>query len=612
MVFTTLGKYELLKELGRGGFGTVYRARDTTLDVERAVKILHPAMASDPDFITRFRREAITAAKLEHPNIVPVYELGEEQGSYFLVMKFIPGGSLKELLKHEGHLSFERALVILRQIGSALEFAHQKGLIHRDVKPGNILLEEDGTARLSDFGFSKNLTGNSVSVSGGVIGTPAYIPPEVWRGKPASPATDQYALACVFFEMLTGEVLFSGDSPPEVLTRHILDGAQFPAVWPQGVPTGITEVLRRALAKEPQDRYPDISAFGAACAGANEKSAKPAPHTPIFEDQTQPEEPIQTQPPPAAKAPSTFRRYLGVGAGLITIVVCLMAGLVSMFWLFSPIWEGGNSPTPGSIIAATQILPNMIDTDDMHLMYVPEGDFVMGSDAGDNTGKPVHSIYLDAFWIDQTEVTNKQYAECVSSGGCAPPSNSSSSTRSSYYGNPQFDNHPVIWVDWFGAHAYCEWAGRRLPTEAEWEKAASWNDLTQEKYVYPWGNDFNGSILNFCDKNCALEWADKNWDDGFADTSPVMNYPGGVSPYDAYDMSGNVFEWVNDWYGETYYQSSPSSNPAGPDSGEFRVVRGGAWFFDGDLGRSALRIGDYPTIANDNIGFRCALSRSLP
>jgi len=169
MTLQKLGKYELIEELGRGGYGTVYRAREVVLDVERAVKVLHPALVSDPDFIERFRREARTTAKLEHPNIVPVYELDQVGGSYFLVMRYLAGGSLKALLEREGHLPFERALEITRQVAAALDFAHSEKeiLIHRDVKPGNILFEADGeTVRLTDFGFAKALSGaNSQSVS---------------------------------------------------------------------------------------------------------------------------------------------------------------------------------------------------------------------------------------------------------------------------------------------------------------------------------------------------------------------------------------------------------------------------------------------------------------
>ncbi len=207
--------------------------------MQRAVKILHPALTADPQFIARFRREAQTAAQLEHPHIVPVYELDEVDGRYFLAMKYLPGGSLKDRLERDGRLPYPQALETLRQIASALDYAHAQGLVHRDVKPGNILFEADGAARLADFGFAKALVGTSsmsLSASGGMIGTPQYIAPEIWRGKPATPATDVYSLACVFYEMLTGQALFEGESPPEVMTRHMLDGPQYPGNLAGGRP----------------------------------------------------------------------------------------------------------------------------------------------------------------------------------------------------------------------------------------------------------------------------------------------------------------------------------------------------------------------------------------
>ena len=225
------------------------------------------------------------------------------------------------------------------------------------------------------------------------------------------------------------------------------------------------------------------------------------------------------------------------------------------------------------------------------MVYVPAGEFTMGSNDGDSYDKPIHTVALDAYWIDRTEVTNVMYAICVQVGDCQTPSNTSSSTRNSYYGNSQYADYPVIYVDWNTAQTYCGWAGARLPTEAEWEKAARGTD----ERTYPWGSSSPGSSL-------------LNYNQSVGDTTAVGSYPAGVSPYGALDMAGNVWEWVNDWYGETYYSQSPSSNPQGPVSGNDRVLRGGSWgSYVGDF-RSAVRSGYYPTVFNKNIGFRCVLS----
>jgi formylglycine-generating enzyme required for sulfatase activity len=233
----------------------------------------------------------------------------------------------------------------------------------------------------------------------------------------------------------------------------------------------------------------------------------------------------------------------------------------------------------------------MTGKDGMTLLFVPSGEFIMGNDNSGSDEKPEHKVNLDAFWIDRTEVTNAMYARCVSADECDTPSSNSSGTGAVHFGNSEFDNHPVINVSWEDANAYCLWVDRRLPTEAEWEKAAR----GENAFTYPWGQDApNNDLLNF---NSAV-----------GDTTEVGTYLDGASPYGALDMAGNVWEWVADWYSDTYYQGSPSLNPLGPDSGIYRVQRGGSAYHDDFNVRSANRYGDDPTNTNFVVGFRCAMS----
>jgi serine/threonine-protein kinase len=230
------------------------------------------------------------------------------------------------------------------------------------------------------------------------------------------------------------------------------------------------------------------------------------------------------------------------------------------------------------------------ENDGMTMVFVPEGEFTMGSNnSGQSDERPEHQVNLDAFWIDQTEVTNAMYEKCVSDGDCQEPNNTSSYTHSSYYGNPEFDNFPVIYVDWNQANAYCSWAGRRLPTEAEWEKAARGEDA----FTHPWGNDLpNNNLLNF---NAAI-----------GDTTEVGAYPNGASPYGALDMAGNVWEWVSSLY-QSYPYDANDGRENLSDSGS-RPLRGGAWNdVDNDV-RSADRFRFVPTNTVNNLGFRCARS----
>ena len=252
-----------------------------------------------------------------------------------------------------------------------------------------------------------------------------------------------------------------------------------------------------------------------------------------------------------------------------------------------------------STATPTSLPTEITDAKGVSMMLVPAGDFTMGSDHS-NDEKPVHIVNLDAFYIDKYEVTNVLYKACVSSDVCDPPKPSElfkdyeSSSRHSYYSNSVFDNYPVILVDWYMAKTYCEWRGAQLPTEAQWEKAARGIDGRN----YPWGEDIS------CNKANYSSTVENRFCVG--DTSQVGSYKDGVSPYGVYDMAGNVWEWVGDWYSATYYHEAPSSNPLGPSLGQERVVRGGTWLsYESGLS-SSDRVWYEPFSLRNDVGFRCA------
>lgn len=222
------------------------------------------------------------------------------------------------------------------------------------------------------------------------------------------------------------------------------------------------------------------------------------------------------------------------------------------------------------------------------MIYVPAGDFLMGSNDRDDDEKPAHTVYLDPFWIDKSEVTNALYIKCVSAGKCQPPTPTTSYTRDAYYGNSQYDNYPVIYVSWDSANAFCSWANKKLPTEAQWEKATRGTDGR----TYPWGNAFDGAKVNSWDSNPRP-----------GDTTAGGSYSAGASPYGAMDMAGNVWEWVADWYGS--YPSGTQRNPMGPSTGQSHVLRGGSWFNNAFVVRAAIRLGRNPDLVFWDVGFRC-------
>jgi serine/threonine protein kinase len=251
-----LGRYEILGEIGRGGFAIVYRARDTELDRLVALKELKPILLQDSEWVERFRREARAIARLDHPNIVPIYDVGEIETRLFLVMRLVEGPSLEELIAKQGRLTWSEVVSIITPIAAGLDYAHAQGILHRDLKPGNILSDPERGPMLTDFGLAKLAGESSTSLTANrsVVGTPHYIAPEIWGGDKATPQTDIYALACIVCEMLTGEKVFKGDTAPAVMMAHFRPVA-LPQGWPEEAPAGSVEVVARALANKPGDRY---------------------------------------------------------------------------------------------------------------------------------------------------------------------------------------------------------------------------------------------------------------------------------------------------------------------------------------------------------------------
>ena len=595
LIGQSLGRYHILEQLGKGGMATVYKAYDTRLETDVAVKVIRteslPQNAVDRA-LKRFEREAKALARLTHPNIVKVTDYGEYEGKPYLVMEYLPSGTLKSLLRGKP-MPWQDAIRLLLPIARALGFAHRQGMIHRDVKPSNILITADGEPMLTDFGIAKmldleetmELTGTSAA-----IGTPEYMAPEQASSKSIDQRADIYALGVVFYEMVTGRKPYTADTPMAVIIKHASEPLPRPRHFVPDLPQVLENVLLKALAKKPDERYQSMGEFTAALERlltgklANEKKAKAEPKIVNFQTEKSNSDVIVL--------PTVSRRAVWtIGIIIVgTISIALLFPLIKSFPAkILPTSTRSFNLTPIDIITSTSSFPETTDAESVSMAFVPAGEFTMGSEKGDPDETPVHQVYLAAYSIDKYEVSNAFYRQCVNAEVCSAPGELGSLTRSNYYGNSQYDNYPVINVNWNMARTYCEWRGAKLPTEAQWEKAARGsNDI-----IYPWGNDAPNSTL-------------LNYNENIGDTINVGFYAGGASPYGLYDMAGNVSEWVADWYDPNYYQKSPSSNPLGPDTGEFRVLRGGSWFSLGSHIRTSDRDEFNPSFISNYVGFRCS------
>jgi serine/threonine-protein kinase len=653
LINQSLGRYHILEQLGEGGMATVYKAYDTRLETDVAVKVIRTENLAPSVLersLKRFEREAKSLAKLTHPNIVKVTDYGEYEGKPYLVMPYLPGGTLKERIK-QGPIPWQEAVRLILPIAQALEYAHEQNIIHRDVKPSNILLTSKGQPMLTDFGVAKlfdmdataDLTGTGMGV-----GTPEYMAPEQWQGQ-VSAQTDVYALGVVLFEMITGRRPYIADTPAALLLKQANDPLPRLKDFSLNLPENIEKMLLIALAKKREDRYQRISLFadailreipGTSSGNTTPFRLKPrSANSSAFSNNRT----LTVDEQPTSSHKERTRRLawtLGlVGIGMLAI---LIGSLNIDFPLFqSPrvsekasVFAAASSTITTSVPTSTE-WPTLTQSptykigstwirpaDGMVMVFVPKGEFIMGSDADDAMfecqkfrndcsrdwfldEEPQHQVFLDSFWIDQTEVTNFMYSQCVKVGVCSFPFRNYSYTRSDYYINEIYGNYPVMFVTWAQARTYCEWSGGHLPSEAQWEKAARGTDGR----IYPWGDEFSENTANFCDINCPFPWAYKLINDNYNDTAPVKSYEGGKSIYGAYDMAGNVWEWTSSL--RKPYPYDPKDGREDLFAFGDRVLRGGSWNFS-IIGLRASHHDEYndPELWINSIGFRCA--RSVP
>lgn len=371
MTFMTgryLGKYEIQSEIGRGGMGIVYRGFDTVLQRPVAVKVLPPALAVDQDFVRRFQREAILAARLHHPNIVIVHDVGEQNGIHYIVMDYLSGQTLDTWMQQQGPMPAASALRVVQQVADALDYAHEQGVIHRDIKPSNIMLGPTGHVTLMDFGLVRATEGTGVTRSGILIGTPEYMAPEQIMGQPADRRTDVYAFGVVVYQLLTGQVPFPRTTPPAIFHAHVYESPPPPHTLRADLSPAVEAVTLKALAKQPEQRYAQAGAlaadFAAAVGGKTPAgvvlAAAAAPATAQSSAPPSPPPRRAGTPPPASAGPlpaptpasSAPRRrswlplLIGLTAGALVMVAAALVLTLGRGQPSATVGSVPSSPTP--------------------------------------------------------------------------------------------------------------------------------------------------------------------------------------------------------------------------------------------------------------------------
>jgi serine/threonine protein kinase len=638
-------RYRIEQVLGRGGFGYVYRATDIMLSRPVAIKELRPELTQDGAILQRFRNEAIAASNLNHENIVTVYDLLELNGSYYLLMEYVEGGNAASLLARSGKVPVPQTTGIAIAICDALAAVHTHGIIHRDIKPGNILLTKTGTPKLTDFGIALMPRGPAdprITPDGVQVGTVAYMSPEQAKGLAIDHRSDIYSLGATLYEMLTGRPYLDFGENLYANLELIKDKDPVPVRrLCSEVPAGLERIVHKALTKEPSERFRSAqemkNALSRVAVGTESGNLRLASRlipmglgllaaSVIMGTVVLWMALLSTKPPALSMTPAAILARSTVSATPSSTAASVPTQA------HSPPTATPVSPTPTYTFRALPSTPTTTPVartstpagsppasgtcgdiwvrvkDNMKMVYVPEGDIWMGSDIGESDERPVHLVHVRGYWIDELEITNSAFERFVLETGYRTDAETAGSGNIWQNGRWNSVNglawrhpskpgegisaimdHPVVQVSWNDADAYCAWAGGRLPSEAEWEMAA----VGTTGWTYPWGNEFDSTRLNA----------------SLGGTQRVGSYPTGRSPCGSYDMAGNVWEWVSDWYDSNYYAVSPSANPTGPTTGTYKALRGGAWDPSGGDSRSSDRGSLPPSSQGNTIGFRCAANR---
>jgi serine/threonine protein kinase len=637
-------KFKINKRLGAGGMATVYKATQINLGREVALKIIHPNLVNDNESISRFYREARDLATLSHPSIVTVYDFGTEEGYHYISMEYLQGKNLTEVIRQEGRLDELKIVKYIAPIADALNHLHENGLIHRDIKSSNIFISSNDRAVLMDFGIAFHQD-KTISMSGAILGTVEYMSPEQARGDVIDRRSDIFSLGLVLYEAITGRVPFYSDNPTSTLYKVVHEP---PPPIPDDIKISkeLKNLVLSTLEKDPDQRpqnttiiYEILNSIVTLSEINRRKSheeIKKGPDKNISKPGKEKEKPVKTP------------RHEGVIEGhetgtkkkskvwiFLLLGIILLAGAAGYYYfMILPKNTGGETNqmiqkakeafVANDFMTAHKYCTRVIAIDPSNteskqiltecllklintvitpsLVSIPAGNFIMGSDSGDDDIKPQHNVTLSAFSLSKTETTNRQFVVFMNAQDCSPEGIIKNTkiidlmkNKNIVYENGAFkvltdaENLPVTCVTWDGADLFCKTFYGRLPTEAEWEYAA----CAGENFIYSGSNDLN-----------EIAWYKDN-------SSDKLNNVGIKKPnaFGLYDLTGNAWEWCNDFYDPAYYSKSSSQNPSGPETGSTKVIRGGDCSSQEIVMKNKVRMSTNRSgTTGENIGFRICLS----
>jgi formylglycine-generating enzyme required for sulfatase activity len=593
---SVLGNYTLLEPIGAGGMGRVFKACHRRMKRVVALKLLAPDLLRSAQARLRFQREVEAVARLSHPNIVAAYDADEAAGRHFLAMEYVEGQTVAELVKREGPLSAERAIDFLLQAARGLEHAHAAGIIHRDVKPANIIVTPHGTVKVLDLGLARVAVDESggerdLTSTGIVMGTASFMAPEqALDTRQADRRADIYSLGCCLYFMLSGRTPFTGATPMAMLVAHREQPIpSLRAVCP-GCPEQLEAFYRKMVAKRPEDRHASMGEVIRDLEAVRDLRDRPA------------------------RSRNT-KRVVAIASGVLAASLVLV---VATLWKPANREEGPGATSPSPETTEQPPHPVKPRTPAIEMVAIPTGSFLMGSPEGDSSARaderPQHLVHIThPFLLGRTQVTQAQFMEVM---GHNPSAFSDKGIDAPKVTGMDTSQHPVESISWEMAIAFCNALserhglqpyyqidakgirvrggdGYRLPTEAEWEYACRAGSKTR----WSFGDD-PAQLTRFA------------WFSGNADGRTHAVGTKAANAWGLCDMHGNVPEWCWDRYDAAYYKDSPDSDPPGSGKGDTRVYRGGSWNLHASQLRSAARHTLGPTYGVLNmVGLRVARNR---